>query len=248
MGYAEFSRFYDSAMKDYSWCSNFLLSLFDEYSGTGKSLLELGCGTGRVLKLMEDQFSELHGIDISKEMLSIAHERLPRAYLYHMDMSSFSLDSAFDAVISIFDTINHILDYSGWLETFRHVKSHLNPGGVFLCDINTPARLQRLSILPPFITPLESGSQVLMEVEEVTSDDFNFNVQVFESLGDDLYKRHEIVIHEHTVDPYVVIRDLKSLFKKVQVFNEECKLVTGGKEIEMSLNGRMFFLCILNSL
>lgn len=244
MGYAEFSRFYDSAMKDYSWCSNFLLSIFDEFCGAGESLLELGCGTGRVLKLMENQFSELHGLDISNEMLSIARGRLPGAHLHHMDMTSFSLGTAFDAVISIFDTINHILDYSGWLETFRRVKSHLKTGGVFLCDINTPARLQRLSILPTFITPLEGGSQVLMEVEEITAADFNFNVQVFESLGDDLFKRHEIVIHEHTVDPLVVLRDLESMFNKVRVYNEECKPVTGDKEIEMSLNGRMFFLCI----
>ncbi|NQT59295.1 MAG: class I SAM-dependent methyltransferase [Bacteroidetes bacterium] len=243
MGYAEFSRFYDSAMKDYSWCSSFIISLFNEYCSRRDSLLELGCGTGRILELLGDQFSELHGLDISQEMLVYAEKRVPGAHLYHMDMTSFSIDTAFDAVLTVFDTINHIPDYSGWLETFKHAKRHLNPGGVFLCDINTPARLQRLSILPPFITLLENESQVLMEVEERSSDDFNFNVQVFESLGDNLFKRHEIVIHEHTVDPFVVLRDLEKLFNTVRVYNEECEPVVGKEELEMSLNGRMFFLC-----
>jgi len=243
MGYAEFSRFYDSAMKDYSWCSSFIISLFNEHCIKKDSLLELGCGTGRILELLTDQFEELHGLDISQEMLAYAKKRVPDAFLHHMDMTSFALDSTFDAILTVFDTINHILDYSGWLETFRHAKRHLNPGGVFLCDINTPARLQRLSILPPFITQLENNSQVLMEVEERLADDFNFNVQVFESLGDDLFKRHEIVIHEHTVDPFVVLRDLEKLFTTVCVYNEECELAAGKKEFEASLNGRMFFLC-----
>jgi SAM-dependent methyltransferase len=243
MGYAEFSRFYDSAMKDYSWCSSFIISLFNEYCSKKKSLLELGCGTGRILELLEDQFNELHGLDISQEMLAFAEKRVSGAYLHHMDMTSFALDTNFDAILTVFDTINHILDYSGWLETFKHAKRHLNPGGVFLCDINTPARLQRLSILPPFITPIENESQVLMEIEEQSADDFNFNVQIFESLGDNLFKRHEIVIHEHTVDPFVVFRDLENLFSSVRVYNEECEPVVGREEFEESLNGRMFFLC-----
>ncbi|MBL7006880.1 MAG: methyltransferase domain-containing protein [Spirochaetia bacterium] len=243
MGYAEFSRFYDSAMKDYSWCSSFIISLFNKYCIKKNALLELGCGTGRILELLGDEFNELHGLDISQEMLAYAEKRVPGAFLYHMDMTSFTLDSSFDAILTVFDTINHILDYSGWLETFKHVKRHLNPDGVFFFDINTPARLQRLSILPPFLTPLENDSQVLMEVEEVLADDFNFNVQIFEALGDNLYKRHEISIHEHTVDPFLILKDLKKLFTTVTVYNEECEPAVSKEEIKMSLNGRMFFLC-----
>ncbi len=245
MGYTVFSRFYDAAMRSYSWCSRFLPGILNP-SGVpsgGGTLLELGCGTGRVLELLSNDFSSLHGIDISPEMLEIAGKRLPEAELHLLDMRSFTLGQQFSAVICVFDTINHLTSFEEWKKTFRTARAHLIPGGIFLLDINTPRRLQRLSLLPPFLTEMEGGGLVLMDIQEVSSNDFHFDVQIFESLGEELFRRHREVIHEHTVDPERVFAELKNLFTSATVYDEDFNLAEGARQFAESSNGRMFFVC-----
>ncbi len=245
MGYTVFSRFYDAAMRSYSWCSRFLPGILNP-SGVlfgGGSLLELGCGTGRVLELLTNDFSTLHGIDISPEMLEIARRRLPEAELHQMDMRSFALGQQFSAVICVFDTINHLTSFEEWKKTFQAARDHLVPGGIFLLDINTPRRLQRLSLLPPFLTEMEDGGLVLMDIQEVSGNDFHFNVQIFESLGNELFRRHKEVIHEHTVDPQRVFDELNMLFFSTTVYDEDFNLAEEDRNFTGSGNGRMFFVC-----
>ena len=97
-----------------------------------QSALDLGCGTGEMLKLIlqKDPFKELYGIDISEEMLAVAKSKLPeQVQLFQGDseMLPFS-DGSFD-VVYCNDSFHH---YPSPQNVLREVHRVMKPGGTFL--------------------------------------------------------------------------------------------------------------------
>src|SRR5881227_2023381 len=67
--------------------------------------LEIGCGPGRLLRPLSRHFGEIHGVDVSDQMIALAKERLrdtPNAFPHHSSGSDLSLfpDEKFDFVYS----------------------------------------------------------------------------------------------------------------------------------------------------
>ena len=97
-----------------------------------QSALDLGCGTGEMLKLIlqKDPFKELYGIDISEEMLAVAKSKLPeqvQLFLGDSEMLPFS-DGSFD-VVYCNDSFHH---YPSPQNVLREVHRVMKPGGTFL--------------------------------------------------------------------------------------------------------------------
>ncbi len=101
-----------------------------------KAILELGCGTGIVLRTLSAQYDTV-GIDLSPAMIRIARKNDARSRYHIADMRSFALPKKFDVIIAAFDTINHLLNFQDWRKAFARVAAHLKEGGVFIFDINT---------------------------------------------------------------------------------------------------------------
>ena len=102
--------------------------------------LEIGCGPGRLMRPLSADFAEIHGIDVSDEMIRLAREKLraiPNAYVHHTRTSDLSLFPAesFDFVYSyaVFQHIPSREVVLGYLADARRV---LTPGGVLRCQIN----------------------------------------------------------------------------------------------------------------
>jgi SAM-dependent methyltransferase len=102
--------------------------------------LEIGCGPGRLLRPMSRRFGEIHGVDISDEMIRLAREKLqgiPHAHVHvaaNCDLAAFASES-FDFVYSyaVFQHIPSREVVFGYLEEARRV---LKRGGVMKCQIN----------------------------------------------------------------------------------------------------------------
>ena len=97
-----------------------------------QSALDLGCGTGEMLKLIlqKDPHKELYGIDISEEMLAVAKSKLPeqvQLFLGDSELLPFS-DGSFD-VVYCNDSFHH---YPAPQNVLREVRRVLKPGGTFL--------------------------------------------------------------------------------------------------------------------
>lgn len=102
--------------------------------------LEIGCGPGRLLKPLSRNFGEIHGVDVSDEMIRIARERLraiPHAHVHATNGSSLNLfaDDSFDFVYS-YAVFQHIPSRDVVLEYMREIRRVLKPGGIFRGQFN----------------------------------------------------------------------------------------------------------------
>lgn len=142
-GYGDFAEVYDLVMSDGQENADWVRQQITRYLPSATSLLELGCGTGSVLRHL-DFIAELTGLDASVGMLDHARSKVPRATLIEGDIADFDLNRRFDVVICVFDTLNHLEHFNEWLSAFDAVAEHLVPGGLFLFDVNTLGRLNEL--------------------------------------------------------------------------------------------------------
>ncbi len=102
--------------------------------------LEIGCGPGRLMKLLSGHFSEIHGVDVSDEMIRIAGERLrdiPHAHPHATSGAGLGqfADESFDFVYS-YAVFQHIPDRDVVLEYMREIRRVLKPGGIFRGQFN----------------------------------------------------------------------------------------------------------------
>ena len=129
--------------------SRYVTGLLAEYGITDGLVLDLGCGTGKMTRLLADAGYDMIGVDYSEEMLEVARERQDEQnrddILYLMqDMREFELYGTVRAVISICDSINYILEEDDLRHVFELVNNYLDPKGIFIFDLNTVYKYREL--------------------------------------------------------------------------------------------------------
>jgi SAM-dependent methyltransferase len=214
--YAGFARFYDRIMGDRSTEIGRIRRYISTHRPEARSLLELGCGTGALLSgLVADLL--VTGVDRSPEMLAEAARTVPGARLIQADMTAFTLNSRFDVVMCMFDTLNHVTTVDGWLRLFRCAYEHLSDGGLFIFDVNTTGRLLRLADSPPYLDEFD-GNVVVMTVRSARDGLALWETRIFEHRADDIYQLHREPIYELGV-PVSQIRS--ALADRFELLEEE---------------------------
>jgi len=102
--------------------------------------LEIGCGPGRLMRPMSRHFVEIHGVDISDEMIALAREKLqdlPNAHAHVSDGASLSEfeDESFDFVYS-YAVFQHIPSREVILQYLREMQRVLRAGGLARLQFN----------------------------------------------------------------------------------------------------------------
>ena len=123
-------------------------ALLEEY-GIGEGIVvELGCGTGSMTEILAGYGYDMIGVDNSCDMLEIAEEKKEKSghdILYLMqDMREFELYGTVRAVVSVCDSVNYILEEEDLLEVFSLVNNYLDPGGMFIFDMNTRYKYEQM--------------------------------------------------------------------------------------------------------
>lgn len=132
-----YAQYYDLlyADKDYQAEVNYVDTLIIRYTKDAKTLLDLGCGTGRHDELFCKKGYSVHGVDLSEEMLKIARTKENEKLTFtHSNIHDLALDREFDVVISLFHVISYQNSNSELIKTFEVAKKHLKSGGVFIFD------------------------------------------------------------------------------------------------------------------
>ena len=141
--YTEFADVYDTFMDETpygEWCE-FLVRILEEYKVPKGLVLDLGCGTGTLTRMLSREGYDMIGVDNAEQMLAIAMEKTEESgenILYLLqDMREFELYGTVGAVISVCDSLNYLLEEEELVQTFKLVNNYLDPGGIFIFDFNT---------------------------------------------------------------------------------------------------------------
>jgi len=112
-------------------------------------LLDLCCGTGQLALHFLDHGYQVTGLDLSEAMLEHARANnavyivAGRARFVQGDAAGFTLKDRFGLVVSTFDALNHLPDFTALAGCFRSVYRVLVDGGTFIFDLNTLHGLRR---------------------------------------------------------------------------------------------------------
>jgi SAM-dependent methyltransferase len=107
-------------------------------------VLDLACGTGSLTSILSKRGYDMIGVDISEEMLAIARRKDPDILFLQQDMRKFELYGTVDAIICACDAINYLTENGDLEQVFKLAANYLNPGGLFIFDINTEYKFKEI--------------------------------------------------------------------------------------------------------
>ncbi|KKG09826.1 methyltransferase type 11 [Methanosarcina sp. 2.H.T.1A.6] len=136
--FESYSKYYNLLYQDkeYSREVEYVSNLIKKYGPDSKTVLDLGCGTGRHDELFAKYGYSVCGIDISEKMLEEANKLAEKDKLsfFKGDIRNLKLDTQFDVVISLFHVISYQTTNEDLKNTFETASKHLKNGGLFIFD------------------------------------------------------------------------------------------------------------------
>ena len=198
--YDLFSTVYDLFMDNvpYKKWSDEIEAILKEYGISDGIVLDLGCGTGTLTRLLADKGYDMIGIDSSEDMLMEAMEKVnvneqgqPDILFLNQDITDFELYGTVRAVISTCDSLNYITEEDELLNTFKLVNNYLEPDGVFIFDMNAPEKYTDILADNVFAENRDSSSFIWENSYDSKSHINEYNLTLYIEEEDGLYSRSE---------------------------------------------------------
>lgn len=232
--FGNYARYYNLLYgdKDYAREAQFVHHLLQQHASNPQAILELGCGTGNHAFLLAEMGYQIHGVDLSADMLQQASDRissLPKDRSSQLefsqaDMRNFQINQKFDAAIALFHVMSYQTTNQDLQSTLSAVKKHLKPGSLFifdfwygpavLCDRPT-VRIKRLE---------DSDIKVVRIAEPVMHPNQNVvdvNYQIF--------IRNKNIQDRHKAD----VEELRETHSMRYLFKPELSLLLEQNQLEM---------------
>ena len=173
-----------------------VLQIFSQ-RGIDKGLVvDLGCGSGVWARTLVDAGYQVHGIDISKEMIDLCRQRVPESTFEVGSFLETSLPSC-QAVTSMGECLNYLFDKKNNLHSlsrlFQQIYNALESGGLFIFDVITPGYAKASG--PKKRHVKTENWAVLVEIEEnAANHTLKRSITTFNKIGEH-YRRDEEVHH-----------------------------------------------------
>ncbi len=141
--YRKFARYYDLYVGDF----NADLPFYRSLCTPEHNILEIGCGTGRVLRALLEKGCHVTGVDISAGMLRVAEAKLSayleseKLVLKNHDFRHAPLQMQYDRILVTFFTFNYLLSTSEQQQFLHNVRQSLAANGVAIIDLFYPQPL-----------------------------------------------------------------------------------------------------------
>lgn len=176
--------FYDRINgEQYNPYASFLESCFGSFSKINvKEVLDLGCGTGGITRLLAQKGFDMVGVDISSEMLSVAQNTTNKEnnilYLCQ-DMRAFELYGTVQAAYSSFDCFNYLQSVAELDGVLALLRNYIELGGLLVFDVNTLFRYTQVFAENNFV--YEFGDDMLIWQNEfsISKKTCNFYLTLF---------------------------------------------------------------------
>ncbi|MBQ9168279.1 MAG: methyltransferase domain-containing protein [Oscillospiraceae bacterium] len=133
---------------DYRATVDFYYAILQQEGLKPRTAVDLACGTGSVALLLAADGLKVTGVDMSEEMLMVAWEKAqtleqPPVFV-HQKLQELYLPRGVDLAVCALDSIDYILNPEDCKEAIRRTYRALNPGGIFIFDVNTPEKLHAM--------------------------------------------------------------------------------------------------------
>ncbi|MCH5268066.1 MAG: class I SAM-dependent methyltransferase [Lachnospiraceae bacterium] len=138
--YGGFADTYDIFMDNipYGDWHTYLRKLLLKQGVSDGIVVDLGCGTGNMTRLLAEDGYDMIGVDMSAEMLEYARQKCQESVLLlQQDMRKLELYGTAAAMICVCDGMNYLLETEDLRQVFRRVQQFLDVGGVFVFDMKT---------------------------------------------------------------------------------------------------------------
>lgn len=134
--FGAYSQYYDLLYrdKDYAGEARYIRELITRHRPGAKTVLDLGCGTGKHAALLSAHDYAVTGVDLSEEMLEVARKAQPDRSFVQGDVRSVRLGQKFDVVLSLFHVMSYQRTNADLRAAFATLREHLAPGGLFVFD------------------------------------------------------------------------------------------------------------------
>jgi len=153
--YGGFAQMYDALMTDapYDIWAAYIDGLLGEWfkgreDSSAPLVLDLACGTGNITLRLAKLGYDLIGVDASEDMLAEAqrkaYEENFQILFLAQDIRELDLYGTVDAAVCVCDGMSYILTEEDLLTVFKRVRLFLNPGGVFIFDMNTEYKFKEI--------------------------------------------------------------------------------------------------------
>jgi SAM-dependent methyltransferase len=216
--YKIFSDFYDLYVGKFSDDLDF----YKFYCNPSDKIIEVGCGTGRILEFFLKQDYKIVGVDVSQEMLDKANGKLSQwinsdnLKLFNHDFTFHRFNDSFDKVLLTFYTFNYIIDKPS--DFLHNIYDSININGLLLMDLFYPTTFSNKSIDNTWIQKDYTISETVIKIKDNRHviDNIERRQQIF-NIND-----NEIKID--TDRKYYSPSDIKGLLEKVGFKNIQLTL------------------------
>ena len=213
--YEGFASVYDEFMEetDYAMWIAYLHKIWEKENCQPKLIADLGCGTGNITQILAKQGYHMIGIDFSEEMLAEAQQKakaqnLDILYLLQ-DMREFELYGTVNCIISLYDSLNYILEEAELLLVFRLFNNYLHPKGIFIFDLNTEYKFKYLLAQNSFGETKEDAAYIWENYYDEQQQINEFYMNFFIKQKDGKYERKEEYHYEKAYDISTIKRLLE---------------------------------------
>lgn len=175
---------------DYAATVRFYNAILKKENIKPRTAADLACGTGSVAMLLAEQGIRTIAVDLSEDMLTAAMDKVmdietPPTFVCQ-PLEQLCLPRAVDLAVCSLDSLDYITDPADCEKAIRRIYKALNPGGIFIFDVNTPEKLRAMD------------GQVFLDEDDdvycVWRGEFDEQTNIC-SYGMDLFQRHGDVWH-----------------------------------------------------
>jgi 2-polyprenyl-3-methyl-5-hydroxy-6-metoxy-1,4-benzoquinol methylase len=201
------------------------LKIFDVYISLigkvkNKKILDLGCGTGTLLKYYSKK-NTTFGIDASPKMIEKAKTKDQKSNYKIGDIRTYQNKNKFNIITCTYDTINHLPTLNDWDLLFKNVDLHLNSDGIFFFDFSTIKGLQNSS----GTIMQKIGNDYIIRKVKTEKHACRWIFHHFQKTTENLFKHKKSIINEIAFPQKDIEKRIKKYLKIIEIKKDDLNRV-----------------------
>lgn len=180
----------------------------------------MACGTGGLTeKLVKDY--KLHAFDLSEDMLSVCENKIRsrNLKLFKQNMAGFSAPGSYDAIVSVGDSLNYLIEREDFEAALKSAYDHLNKDGIFIFDLNTEYKFKNID--PVTVDEVDDVFYIWENIFDGEKKLNTYGVNFFRNTDENNYKRFYEEHLERAYDLSYVKNLLEEIgFSYIEVYDD----------------------------